>query len=229
MPEGFSGNRNRVASMRTIFFLTSLVFLPLISTAETRIWIGDFSRGLSGWSDQHFKGITEYKVTELQGRQVVVATSKNSASGKVRKMEINLKKTPYLHWSWRLDEFPWPSKLPPETSKAGDDYALRIYVIVSGGGLFWRTRAINYVWSRHQNRHSHWPNAYTNKAAMMAVETGQKNLGVWRHYRRNVLKDFEKLFGISPAKIHAVAIMTDTDNTGASIKAYYSDIYFGDN
>lgn len=206
-----------------------LSLYPLYGQGETRITIADFeNQGLQGWSDKIFKGLTQYKLIQLEHHKVLMALSRNSASGKVKKQRIDLKKTPYLHWNWRLDKLNWPQALAAETHRSGDDYALRIYVIVSGGSLFWRTKAINYVWSRHQKLNSHWPNAYSKNAAMLAVETGGKNIGKWRHYQRDVVRDFDKLFGIRPKEIHAVAIMTDTDNTGAQIEAYYGNIYFSD-
>ena len=44
--------------------------------------------------------------------------------------------------------------------------------------------------------------------------------------RRNVRADFRELFGESVRYVDAVAIMTDTDNTGGTAVAYYGDITF---
>lgn len=44
--------------------------------------------------------------------------------------------------------------------------------IFSGGALFWRTRAINYVWSNKQSIGSSWFNAFTSNAGMIVVESG---------------------------------------------------------
>jgi hypothetical protein len=113
-----------------------------------------------------------------------------------------------------------------ERSKAGDDYPARLYLVISGGVLFWRTRALNYVWSSHQPVGTSWPNAFTGNARMLAVESGPAHAGEWRHYRRDVRADLRRWLDEDIDAIDAVAIMTDTDNSGQHAIAYYGDIYF---
>ena len=60
---------------------------------------------------------------------------------------------------------------------------------------------------------------------MIAVESGRDNIGKWIKYRRNILDDFEKYFGSPPPNVKAIAIMTDTDNTGGRASACYGPIY----
>jgi len=38
--------------------------------------------------------------------------------------------------------------------------------------------------------------------------------------------DYQNIFGEKPEKIDAIAIMTDTDNSGKSTSAWYGDIRF---
>jgi hypothetical protein len=44
---------------------------------------------------------------------------------------------------------------------------------------------------------------------------------------RNVVEDFRKAFGEEPGLMTDVGIMTDTDNTGETVDAWYGDIRFG--
>jgi hypothetical protein len=59
---------------------------------------------------------------------------------------------------------------------------------------------------------------------MVAVESGDENAGTWVTEERNVYEDYRRLFGEDPPDIGAVALMTDTDNTGGEATAYYGDI-----
>ncbi len=59
---------------------------------------------------------------------------------------------------------------------------------------------------------------------IVAVESGAAKVGEWQTARRNVLEDYRKLFGAEPPAVGAIAIMTDTDNTGASAEAWYDDL-----
>ncbi len=210
--------------LRKALMLVTLSGAALAAQAETRIELFN-GLSLAGWDTQSFRGETRYQITTLNDLPVLHARSQASASGLVREIDIDLTKTPYLHWSWRVDR---TLGSLDETTKAHDDYAARIYVVVSGGWLFWRTRAVNYVWASQQAQGSTWPNAYTSQARMLAVRSGEQDSGAWRHERRNVLTDLKRLFGADITQIHAVAIMTDSDNTGLTAEAYYGEIYFSD-
>ena len=113
-----------------------------------------------------------------------------------------------------------------EKQKSGDDYAARVYVIVSDGFFFWQTRAISYVWASNMAKNTTWPNAFTEKATMVAIQSGDEHVGEWISEKRNVLQDVKTLLGSDVTYIDAVAIMTDTDNSEQSAVAYYGDIFF---
>ncbi|MCF6208787.1 MAG: DUF3047 domain-containing protein, partial [Ghiorsea sp.] len=113
-----------------------------------------------------------------------------------------------------------------ENKKAGDDFVARIYVVVDGGFFFWKTIALNYVWSSSHQTGDKWDNPFTANATMFAVESGKENLNTWQHYKRNIREDLKRLTGKDEQYIDAIAIMTDTDNTGFSATTYFGDIFF---
>ncbi len=178
---------------------------------------------INAWEKQVFSNDTSYQLHEIDDRQVLKAISKQSASGLFRKIEIDLTKTPYMNWSWKVDA---TLNNVEETKKSGDDYAARVYVVVSEGFFFWQTRAISYVWASNKTKGSTWPNAYTDKTTMVAVESSEGLVGEWVEEKRHVLEDIKNLLGIDATRIDAVAIMTDTDNSKQSATAYYGDIFF---
>lgn len=178
---------------------------------------------LSAWSEKSFAGNTLYQVLEQDGDTVLKAQSKASASGLFLEKTIDLEKTPYLNWSWRVEN---TLKNVNEQTKDGDDYPARVYILISGGMLFWRTRALNYVWSSRQAINSHWPNAFTENATMLVVASGEQQLGQWQTVKRNVLADIKQYLGLDTTTIDGIAVMTDTDNSGQQATAYYKNIYF---
>ncbi|HHM05602.1 MAG TPA: DUF3047 domain-containing protein [Gammaproteobacteria bacterium] len=180
-------------------------------------------RSLAGWENKAFQGQTRYRLVQDGDRPALRADSHAAASGLVRKIEIDLERTPYLNWSWRVEGT--LGKLH-EREKSGDDFAARVYVIVSGGLLFWRTKAINYVWANTSPAGDAWPNPYTHRAHMVALESGAAHAGQWRSERRNVRDDFRRWFGENVSHIHAVALMTDTDDSAGQARAYYGPVYF---
>lgn len=205
--------------------LIGLVILTGLRAEPDTVRIGAFSAGrLHGWESKEFAGETQYRLTELDGHQVLRAESRGAASGLVRQIRVDLAKTPYLNWSWRIENTLGDLD---EQSKAGDDYPARLYVVVSGGWAFWRTRSVNYVWASATPQGVHWPNAFAGKnVIMVAQRSGTQGIGQWHSEKRDVRADFQKYFGVSIRYIDAVALMTDTDNAGGHAVAYYGDIYF---
>lgn len=202
-----------------------LISAHAFATPENRLYLGTFSGGgVDGWQVKAFDGNTDYKIVfdDSNAQHVLMASSHNSASGLFKEQRIDLQKTPYLHWSWKTGKL---YKNLNEKTKQGDDYVARLYIVIDGGLFFWKTYALNYVWSSSFDKDAHWQNPYTANAMMFAVESGEKNLGRWNHYQRNVADDLKALFGKKVRYIDAIAIMTDSDNAGQQAITYYGDIY----
>jgi hypothetical protein len=206
-------------------FLTQMV---MAGTSEEKLVIGDFSRNqLEGWEQKFAQGETSYHLEALGELTVLKANSKNSASGLFKEQRVDLEQTPYLNWSWRIN-----NRLENlvEQTKAGDDYAARVYVVINGGVAFWDTKALNYVWSSSACIETIWPNAYSgNQLMMLAVRGPEAEPHAWLTEKRNVRADLKKLFGEDFRFIDAVAIMTDSDDSHSHVSAYYGDIWFSKN
>lgn len=176
-------------------------------------------RDILAWQRESFQGETAY---EMDG-DALRARCSDSASGHFLKREIDLRLTPIIEWSWRVDTvFDGPVD---ERSKAGDDFPARLYVVRDGGVAIWRTRAINYVWASVAPAGSSWPNPFASQAHMVALRSGVPAApGEWVTERRNIRDDFRRYHGRDVETIDAVAIMTDCDNRGAAAEAWYGAV-----
>jgi hypothetical protein len=56
------------------------------------------------------------------------------------------------------------------------------------------------------------------------MTTPHASTSKWVNEDRNIYEDFRKFFGEEPPLLGAVALMTDTDNTGEEAVAWYGDI-----
>ncbi|MCW8328404.1 DUF3047 domain-containing protein [Photobacterium sp. SDRW27] len=213
-----------------------LYFYSANTHTQYDIHIANFAtESLSRWQAKSFIGMTQYDIVDFQDRRVLRAHSLGTASGLVKTFRVDLKKTPYLNWSWRVE-----NTLPHlnEKTKNGDDYVARIYIVKSGGWQRWKTKALNYVWSSNQAIYSRWNNAFAGSNAKMLAVRGKKDLPKqWQQEKRNVYQDFINAFGDKGSRsaneaayryIDAVAIMTDTDNSQLEATAYYGNIYFSE-
>jgi hypothetical protein len=190
-------------------------------TVANPVIITDFTQSdLSTWQQKSFVGYTEYKITDLGLR----ATSNASASSLYKEVHIDLEKTPYLNWSWRIDK---KLNIANEKIKSGDDFSARVYVIFKTGWGFWQTKSLTYVWASHAEKFQAWESPYAGSSVIeIALRSENDKLVHWYTEKRNVLTDIRKHFGNNIRTIDAVAIMTDTDNTKGSALSYYKKPYF---
>lgn len=177
----------------------------------------------SSWQEKTFKGHTIYEFMPDEGGITLKAQCNGTASAFYKGMAVDLTKTPYLHWSWKIDGT--HSNLD-DVSKGGDDYAARVYVVYRGE-LLWQINAMNYVWANKQEKDASWKNAYSERAMMIAQESGEpENKDKWVNETRDVRHDFKEYFGLDVRRIEGVAVMTDCDNGGGTATGYYRDIVF---
>ena len=203
---------------KIIALLILISTIPSVTCAEDfrippgcEIIIDDFAHGIkSEWVSKSFKGKTEYTWVKEDGKPSVRATSSNAASGLIYNIEYDLQEYPYITWNWKVNNI---IATGDASLKSGDDYSARIYVVFSSF-FFWNTKVINYIWANKLPRNQIIPSSYTSNSIMVSVESGPANTGKWLTETRNVYEDYIRFFGKKPPSVGAIAIMTDTDNTG---------------
>lgn len=207
----------------TLFILSGFISL----SAEERVMIGHFSEsGISDWSVKEFEGETDYSFVESDGRTVLHASSNGTASAYYKEISIDLTKTPYLNWSWKIKNV---LPVSDEEKKSGDDFPARIYVVFDSGILVWRTKALNYVWASSKGVGEVWSNPFAgDNVKMLALQSGEEHVNRWMNEKRNVRADLKRFFDKDVKTIDGIAIMTDTDNSGSNAEAWFGDISFSE-
>lgn len=194
---------------------------------------------LSDWTERVFDNNTQYSIQITQEdsgtqkekniqedsntQETIRAVSQSSASMLYKKMDVDLNKTPYLQWQWKITN---TYSGINEQSKAGDDYPARIYIAVKGkfGSLF--PRAINYVWASTSPQNSYWPNPYSDNVIMLAKQSGDALANQWVSEKINLKADLQEYFKKDFSNIKGIAIMSDTDNAKGSAESFYRNIRF---
>ena len=198
--------------------------------------------GWRRWTLSKFKKPTSYTLVDYNGRTVVKARAHGSASGLVHKLDIDPHDFPLLTWQWKTTGL---IKTADNRTRHLEDSPLRVVVTFAGDtnrlGLDDRMFADNirlltkqempyatlmYIWENQAPVDSVLPNLHTSRIKMIVAESGASKVGAWHDIARNVLDDYRRAFGEEPGNITSVAVMTDTDNTGESVLAYYGDIVF---
>jgi hypothetical protein len=81
-----------------------------------------------------------------------------------------------------------------------------------------------YVWANEARVDSVIINPRTDRIRKIVVESGGLRLNQWLNFERNIRADYEKAYGEPPGALIGVGVMTDSDNTGTTAKAWYGPI-----
>ena len=166
---------------------------------------------------------TQYSVGNNENGNFLRAEANNSASGLGKEIKINLKQTPYLNITWKIEK---DLSGIIENSKKGHDYAARVFVVKKTGATPLSNRALNYVFSSNNDVGTYHPSPFTKKSIDYVLSTTKKNLNEWVSTKVNVKDHFKKFHNLDLDEISGIAIMSDTDNSKLTSIAYYQNIYF---
>jgi hypothetical protein len=218
-------NRARSLSMIGGFLATLLAApFPTVAQEMADVPVGRFSMGdLQGWENRSFKGETEYRIVNDGGFSVLSARTDGGASGRFRKVKINLAQTPFINFSWKVSGV---YQNINEATKSGDDFPARVYVVRERGLMGINSISLNYVWSSARPVGSLWASPYTSQVKLLALNSGKEKVSLWARHKRNVREDLRRAFGEDITEIDAVALMSDADNFGGNVEAAYGDIWF---
>ena len=177
----------------------------------------------------------------VEGKEQLLIESNASMSMMAMSVAVDLTQTPVLCWRWRVNRTLDKANM---AERFGDDYAARLYLSLAipeaeqSIGLrlqlgmarsIWGHQipdgAINYVWDNQQPVGTHMPNAYTDRVTMVVEQSGSAKAGQWVQQRRNVAQDIKQFFTPSARPVQ-IALAADTDNTGETVVAEFSDIAF---
>ena len=197
----------------------------------------------NGWNFYRiapYKKNTVYRLENYQGKTVLSANSKTSASGLAVKLRPRQANNLWLQWEWKA------LSAIPEADNAEryhDDAPLRILVafdgnksklplkekmnfemanLISGQEMPYAT--LMYIWSGKSPVDTIITNAHTSRIKMIVVDSGWENLGEWHKHQRDLAADYKRAYGEAPGEVIGIALLTDTDNTKSETRAIYGDI-----
>lgn len=218
------------------------------ATAQTAPIVAPFSAAKPGktaapWQTVKInerKKLTDYDLVDNGGTTVLHASADNAASMLGMPLNIDVKKTPVLEWRWRV------SGLIPDADNAvaskedsparvilefdgdssklsfGDRTAAKLAGNLSGRDLPYAT--LMYVWANTAPVGTVIPNPHTKRVQMIVVSSGAGGVGAWQSLKRNVVDDYKRAFNEEPGMLKSISVLTDTDNTGTKVEAWYGDI-----
>ena len=236
---GLTGNsiENEAGQAFNADLLPAQEDLPKFSAERPRAGMPD------GWHFYRiapYKKNTIYRLEKYQGRTVLAANSKTSASGLAVKLRPRSAQNLWLQWEWKaVGAIPQADNADSQH----DDAPLRILVafdgnksklplkekltfemasLISGQEMPYAT--VMYIWSGKNVVNTVLNNAHTSRVKMIVVDSGWDSLGEWRKHERDLAADYKLAYGEAPGNVIGIALLTDTDNTKSETRALYGDI-----
>jgi hypothetical protein len=187
--------------------------------------------------------VTRYGLRRVDGRMAMHAVSENATSGLRCDVDIDLAGQPWLQWDWRVDAL---NAEATATDDDADDSPARLVLGFAGdmGRLSLRDRLFGdqvelftgnvlpfatlcYTWDGQAAPETVLPYARSSRIRYLVVEHGNANTGRWLSYRRNLVEDFQRVFGEAPGRLLGVGVLTDSDDLKGRAEAWYGDLVIG--
>jgi hypothetical protein len=196
----------------------------------------------AGWEHHSLPGknpVTFAPVRE-DGRDALAATAVSAASYVRHKVRIEPAELDRIRFSWKVPELIAQADMAVRDS---DDSPVRVILAFEGDRsrfsqrdalLSELTRSLTgeelpyatlmYVWCNKRAPGSVIRNPRTERIRKLVLESGPARLDRWLDYERDIRADFERAFGEPPGALVGVAIMTDSDNTRSTARAWYGPL-----
>jgi hypothetical protein len=185
---------------------------------------------------------TDYDIVEDDGKRVLHAKAVAAASAITAPVKFDITAAPIMEWRWKVSGL----IIDADNAVASkEDSPARVILAFDGDksklSAFDRSKGIlaksvtgrdspyaelMYIWSSKAPVGTVIANPHTKRVQMVVASTGSAGVGKWQTLSRNVREDFIRAFGEEPGMLTDVGVLTDTDNTSATVEAWYGDIRF---
>lgn len=106
-----------------------------------------------------------------------------------------------------------------------DHFLSEIVHLVTGEPLPFAT--LMYVWDHRYPVGSVIANPHTERIRMLVVQSGEEGLGRWNELERDVAADYRQVFGEAPGALTGIGLMSDSNNTGETVRAWFGPVAVG--
>lgn len=203
---------------------------------------GDEAAAPATW--QHYrlpgKQPSQFSFVRLDGRDAMAVKSEASASMLRRAVHVAPEDLGRVRFSWKV---PGLIEQADMTQRDTDDAPVRVVLAFDGDrsrlsakdamlsemarlltGEEMPYATLMYVWCNKRAPGSVILNPRTDRIRKLVMESGPAKLNQWLDYERDIRADYQKAFGEPPGALIGIGIMTDTDNTRSTAKAWYGPV-----
>jgi Protein of unknown function (DUF3047) len=194
------------------------------------------------WTHYRFPGkaATEFKFEQTGARAAMAVHAVSSASMLRRRVQVAPDALRGVRFSWKTETL---IPLADMSDRDKDDSPVRVVLAFDGDRTTFSaknsilnelTRLVTgedmpyavmmYVWSKDKPLGTVIHSPRTDRVRKLVVQSGEDKLAQWVDYERDVLADFRQVYGEAPGNLVGMGIMTDTDNTRTTARAWYGPL-----
>jgi hypothetical protein len=234
-----------------ISFLAGCATAPVPSPVAFSAWAQasalppGHAGGADGWQHQPLPGKTQVQFTPVRvdGRDALSATADSAASVMRHRVRIEPSELGSLRFSWKVPALIADADL---ATREADDSPVRVILAFDGDRSRFSARdamlaelmrtltgeempyaTLMYVWCNKRVPGTVIRSPRTDRIRKLVLESGPRRLNQWLDYARDIRADYERAFGEPPGALIGVAIMTDSDNTRSTARAWYGPVRLG--
>lgn len=195
------------------------------------------------WTHQRYgnRKATRYTPTVHQGRPALLAQAQASNSTLRLKLDTAARRAPeHLSFSWFVPALNEQADLQDgdaddavvrvvlsfdgDRSRLGsrDHLLSEVAALLTGEPLPFAT--LMYVWDNRYPVGSVIANPHTQRIRQLVIESGPDKLNQWVNQERDIAADFRHAFGEAPGALIGIGVMSDSNNTGASVSAWFGPL-----
>lgn len=186
------------------------------------------------------KTATKFDYTRKDGRDALAVTAVSSASMLRRKVRIEAGELGSVRFSWKVPELIAEADM---ATREADDSPVRVILAFEGDRRGFSPKnamlselalaitgeempyaTLMYTWCNKREPGTVISSPRTDRIRKIVVESGSRKLNQWLDYERDIRADYERAFGEAPGALVGIAIMTDSDNTRSTAKAWYGPV-----
>jgi hypothetical protein len=170
-----------------------------------------------GWELSVKTGESHLQLVQDNGKQVLQMRSERASFALQKQVRIVLQESPELVWQWKVTELPRGGDFRRSDT---DDQAAQLIVAFSSSHI------LTYIWDSTAPKGlvAAAPAPVLKKIFAVVMESGSQGLGNWITERRNLIDDYQKVFGEAPEVIEGLRIQINSQHTQSRAEAYWQSI-----
>jgi hypothetical protein len=183
---------------------------------------------------------TQYRIVVEQGKAILHAYAHEASSGLMQHVSIDPHSQSRLDWSWKVgnsvetfDVYHQTTEDSParvilgfdgdkDTLPFTDQILFETAKVLTGHDFPYAT--LMYIWDKEKPVGTIMSSRRSSRIKMLVVANETDGVGQWRTFSRNIAADYEAAFGEKPNRLIGVGVLTDTDNLGQTVEAWYGDL-----